>query len=234
VATALDLLSGALRAISSLSPGEAVEGEEADQARAALNSMLAGWGAAGGMAPARTLESFSIAQGVNSRTVGATGQLATARPDFVHDAYLRDAGGTDCPLDARMTSSEYNAIPVKTLSGRPLRLFYDAQYPNGVIYFDRQTDAAYTLFLDTTKPVAQFSSLSATVDLPGEYEEGIKYLLAERLAPEYGASISADLRKLIDDAKKLILRKNTKPKAATFDRAITRRTHFDVQGGGPW
>lgn len=233
--TADTLVSSALREITSLAPGEAIPGAESEFALSVLNSMLAGWGAAGLMTPARTLENFSISAGVSSRTIGSGAQLNTTRPDFIHDAYLRDSGGNDFPVETDMTAAEYNAMPLKSASGRPWRLFYDPQYPSGVIYFNRQTDAAYTLYLDTTKPFAQFSSLSATVQLPGEYEDGITYLLIERLAPKYGFPISADTRTLIERARKLIMRKSLKPKAASFDAALTnRQAGGNVQPDGIW
>lgn len=100
--TANQLLSSTLQLISSLSPGESIPGQESDEALTALNRMLAGWGAEGLMPPCRTLEQFSLAAGVGSRTVGATGQLVTVRPDAILDAYIRDSSGQDAPVDHTM------------------------------------------------------------------------------------------------------------------------------------
>jgi hypothetical protein len=145
------------------------------------------------------------------------------RPDEVTDAFLRDSGG-DTPLRP-MTQAEYNALYRKADGGKPERLFYDPQSPSGVLYFDSATDAAYTLFLESLKPVNQFSTLQTSMTLPGEYEEAIKYQLIDRLAPEYGFPIQpgSRLERLIDRSQKRITSKNAKRKVAAFDSALTAR-----------
>ena len=233
--TAHTLVAGALRAVSSLSPGEGVPGEEAENALAVLNRMLKAWSASNLMAPCRTLESFPLAAGVSSRTVGPAGQLATGRPDYVTDAFLRDAGGSDSPLRP-MSKKAYNAIPSKTAGGTPARYYYDPQFPLGVLYFDCATGQAYTLFLESTKPVNQFATLQTDMALPGEYEEAIVYLLAQRLAPEYGFPIAAnpDIALLVRQAEEFIRRKNVAPVEAGFDAGIGPRGRFDINTGGAW
>ena len=229
--TANQLLSATLQLISSLSPGESIPGQESDEALTALNRMLAAWSAEGLMPPCRTLESFPLAAGVGSRTIGASGQLVTTRPDVILDAYLRDSSGQDEPVDHTMTEGEYNAIRSKSQTGKPARLFFDPQFPNATLYFDCVTDQAYTLFLSTLKPVNQFPTVQTAMTLPGEYEETIIYLLAERLAIPYGFAIPPDLRKLIEDARRRIKRKNVRPKVATFDPAVVGAQPFNAFAG---
>lgn len=231
--TGTDLVSGALRLISSLTPGEAIPGQEAGDALATLNMMLAGWSAESLMPPFRTLENFSIAAGIASRTIGSGAQLNTARPDRITDAYLRDSSNYDFPVDVTMTSGEHNAIALKSNTGRPKRLYYDPQYPNGTIYFDYTTDAAYTLYLESLKPVNQFTTLATTLDMPGEYAKAIKYLLADELSIEYGFTIQpgSRLEKLIEDSRDMIMRKNAKPILTTYDPALTGAPAFDINSG---
>lgn len=229
--TGTDLIAASLRVISSLTPGEPVPGQEEGDALATLNRMLAGWSAKNLMPPFRTLESFSLSQGQGSWTIGSGAQIDASRPDAINDAYIRDSAGYDTHIDVRMTADEYNAIGLKNTSGRPRRLFYDRQYPNGVLYFDRYTDAAYTLFLDTTKPVNQFATAAATMVMPLEYEEAIVYLLAERLAPEYGFTITPDIRKLIEDSRSMIMRKNLRRTVARFDAGLGGSRPFNFNAG---
>lgn len=229
-----DLVSGALRVISSLGVGEPIPGEESDYALSVLNMMLAAWSAEALMIPARTLEPFPLVIGQASYTIGAGANFNTSRPDYLTDAFIRDTAGQDSLLDTTMTKEEYNAIPLKTVSAKPARLYYDTQYPNGVIYLDAAPGIQYTLYLESLKPVTQFPTIQSTLNMPGEYQEAIKYLLAERLAPEYGFAITPDIRKLITDAEKRILRKNTKMKVAGFDAALIRPRRFDVNAGRWW
>lgn len=233
MATGTDLVAGALRVISSLSPGEGIPGAEADVCLGVLNSMLAAWSADSLLPPCRTIESFTWTAGQNSYTVGTSGSpsYSTVRPDEVTDAFLRDSGANDYSLDVTMTAGEYNAVPLKTATGRPQRLFYDPQYPNGVIYLDCATDQQYTLFLESLKPVNQFSALASTLVMPGEYQEAIKYLLAERLAPEYGFALTPDIQSLITQARKRLYRKNLRPKASWYDPAFAKPPAFNVYAG---
>lgn len=226
MATANDLVSGALRAATSLSPGEGIPGAESDIALGILNSMMASWSADALMPPYRTLESFTLSTTKNSYTMGQSGSpdVSTVRPDQVTFVFRRDSSNQDYPLDP-YTKEQYNSVPLKSRSDTPRYYFYDTQYPNGVLYLDCKPSAADTLFVESLKPLNQFSSLAASVALPGEYEEAVKYLLCERLSPEYGFPISADLRKLIEDARRRIYRKNARPKAAGFDVALRDRPY---------
>lgn len=220
--TAQTIVSAALRASSSASPGEAIEGGEAENALDVLNRLMRSWSARDLMVPYRTLESFSLPAGTGSRTIGPGAQLDTVRPDEVTGMYLRDSANIDRALDP-MPKEVYNAIPLKNVSAWPLRYYYDNQYPNGIIYFDLVTDRVFTLFLETLKPVNQFATLQTSMALPPEYEEPIIYLVAHRLCVENGYPITPDLAALIEEAEPTIMRKNVKLKRAGFDPALSRR-----------
>ena len=88
-----------------------------------------------------------------------------------------------------------------------------------------------TLFIESLKPVNQFSTLQTAMALPGEYQEAIVYLLAHRLAPQYGATIGPELEALITDAKERIMRKNIRPKAAQFEIPIKNSRFFNIYTG---
>lgn len=227
--TANTLISGALRVVTTVSPGEPIPGEEASNALDVLNAMLAGWSAESLMIPFRTLESFPFVIGKNSYTIGPTGDLVTVRPDSITGLYRRDSNNQDFPLTSG-TQQQYNAIGTKGLGGSPDSYFYDPQFPNGVLYIYPAPSVVQTLFVESLKPINQFSTLQAALSLPGEYQEAIKYLLAERLAPEYGMPISADVRKLIEDSRRRLMRKNSRPRVAALD-AVYARPSFDIRTG---
>lgn len=230
--TATDIISGALYAISSVTPGEAINGSELGYALGVLNNVLAAWSAENLQAPFRTVESFPLTIGKASYTIGQSGtpDFNTVRPDYVTFVWRRDANGLDYWL-IDYTKEQYNSVFQKTLQGLPQWYYYDAQYPNGVLNLYPTDVQADTLFIESLKPIAQFSSTTATMALPGEYFEDLKYSLAERLAPEYGMTISQDLRKLMDDSHKRIKRKNLKPKAANFDLYMLHPRPFNIYTG---
>jgi hypothetical protein len=231
--TANQLIASALQIVTSLSPGEGIPGEEADFALGVLNTMLKAWSAEKLMQPCRTLENFSIAQGIGSRTIGSGAQINTTRPDYVTGAFLRDSGGQDYPINVNMTKEEYNSILNKSNTGRPSRIFFDPQFPNAILYFDVVTAAAYTLYLETLKPFNQFTTLQTEMQLPGEYEEGIIYLLVKRLSVPYGFEIQpgSNLADLIAQAEARIERKNFSMPPAQIDPALCRPPQFDINAG---
>lgn len=228
--TANDIVSGALRAISSIMPGEAIPGGEAEVALGVLNNMLAAWSADNFMPPFRTLESFPLVVGQSSYTIGSGANFSTVRPDYVTYVFRRDSNNLDYPL-APLTKEQYDSVLQKNLSSLPQWYYYDTQYPNGVIYLYPADVQADTLYIESTKPINQFSSLSASMNLPGEYFECLKYQLARRLVPEYGYPISTEMQMLIDESYDRIVRKNSKPKAAVFDQLLVRPKPYSIYTG---
>jgi hypothetical protein len=230
--TGNDLVSGALRVITSVTPGEPVDGQEAANALVVLNRMLKAWSANSLMLPFRTLENFPLVLGQSSYTIGPGANFNTVRPDYVTAAWRRDANGMDFPIEV-IPKELYNPIRLKSLTGLPSQLYYDAQYPSGVIYLYATEMQLDTLYLESLKPVAQFTTLQTVMNLPGEYEEAIVYLLAQRLAPEYGFSIASnpDIAELVRQAGTFIKRKNTKIKPAGFDPALQRPQPFNIYNG---
>lgn len=228
--TANALISSALAVICSLSPGEPIPGGDASNALAILNMMLAAWSADSLMPPFRTLESFPLIAGQSSYTIGPSANFNTVRPDYISGAWRRDSNGLDYILE-QLPKERYNAIWQKSIQGIPYQFYYDDQYPVGVIYLYPTDIQADTLFIESLKPLNQFSTLNTIMNLPGEYEEAIAYLLAKRLAPQYGFPITADIRELMDDAERRIKRKNTKPKPASFDYATRKAQPFNIYNG---
>lgn len=232
---ASDLIAGALRLISSATPGESLNGDEAGTALIALNDLLASWSAQSFMVPFRTIESFPLVAGQQSYTIGSGANFNTTRPDSIGDCYLHDTvSGLDYPMES-MTNDQYNAITLKTIQGIPKWFYYDPQYPSGVLYlYPTSSLASYSVYIDSLKPVAQFSSLSATLALPGEYQRPIKLLLAENLSIEYGFPLDQTLSSQIADAKKMIRSKNAQRVVASFDPALSSRPLFNIKTGGAW
>lgn len=220
MATANDIISGALQTITSLQPGEAVDGSEAGAALSVLNAMLGSWSAQSLLPPFRTLESFPLTIGKEKYTIGTGGDFNTERPDEVTFIFTRE-NGTDTPLNS-ITREQYYAIGSKTQAGDPACWFYDQQYPLGALYLYPAPAATDALFIESIKPVPQFPTLQSTLVMPGEYVEFIQFQLMRRLAPRYGYDISADanLTDLITESERLIKARNVNPVVASFDAGL--------------
>lgn len=232
--TAQDIVTGALRLISSTTPGEAIPGDEINNGLVVLNQMLASWSTDNLMIPYRSLDAFSLVVGQKSYTIGTSGMvnINSVRPDYITDAWLTDTlSGIDYPINF-YTSQQYEDIPLKSIQSIPRWLYYDTQYPNGVInIFPTASATTYTLNIQSTKPIMQFATINSSMILPGEYFKAMRYLLADELATEYGFSIAADLAEKIKEARRMIKRKNTKNTVATFDAALNSRPFFSILTG---
>lgn len=235
--TANDIISGALRLISSSTPGEPIPGDEVNNGLVVLNQMLSSWSCDNLMIPFRTVDSLiPTIVGQESYTIGTSGSpnINTVRPDEITNIWLTDTvSGIDYPMSP-YTSAQYEYIPLKNIQSIPRWYYYDTQYPNGVIYiFPVSSATTYCLNIESKKPIMQFSTLTSTMNLPGEYFRAMRYLLADELAPEYGYNIQpgSKLDENIKESRKMIKRKNTKNTVATFDAALSNRPFFSILTG---
>lgn len=182
------LIKSSLRAIGAIATGETPSAAEMADGLEALNMLLKLLSAKPStMVYAITKDSFALAAGTASYTWGTTGTWNTARPARVQGAFVRDANGSDHHVGL-IGEGQYRGFSLKSNSARPDKLFYNPAYPNGTAYVYPTPAAVETIHLDSLKPLTTFTSLIATIELPGEYEELLKWNLAVRLAPEYGKS----------------------------------------------
>lgn len=224
----IDIISGALRLISSATPGEAINGQEASNALVVLNELMSSFSMEWGLINIPTLESFPLVVGQTSYTIGTGGNFNTVRPDSVFNQWLYDtAAGIRYPLK-QIADNQYNAIPLNTIASIPKVIFYDPQYPLGIIYiYPVASLATYQLNIESYKPMAQFTTLNTVMNLPGEYFKCLKLLLANELAPEYGFPIGQDMKEEINKARDMMKARNFRRVVASFDAALMG----DTRGG---
>lgn len=222
---AQDIIYGALRLISSATPGEAIEGTEANNALVVLNQLTAAFSVEWGLINDVVVETFPLVVGQASYTIGAGGNFNTVRPDTIFNQWLYDTqSGIRYPIK-QLADNQYNAIPLDTIQSIPKAIYYDQQYPLGIIsVYPVAALTTYQLNLESYKPIAQFATLTSTMNLPGEYFKTLKLLLADELAPEYGFEITGKLAENIERIRTLMKARNFKRSVASFDSAINGRT----------
>lgn len=237
--TASTLIGAALRKVSSYTPGQGIDGNELTDCLAELNRMLDSWSNDGFLAPFRTLESFAMVVGQASYTIGSGANFSTTRPDNIMSAFVRDSNNQDYYVTTDLTRDEYDAIPLKTTQGLPSTIYYDKQYANGVIYVYPTAQLAYTIYLDSEKPLTQISSSGTTISLPPGYYDAIVWNLAERLGPDYGMSpVPPEVSQHAAQSLALIRRANNKPAVSNFDPLLSvtptgyvRNTNWNIYNG---
>ncbi|HDY64660.1 MAG TPA: hypothetical protein ENH84_00300 [Phycisphaerae bacterium] len=216
--TANEITDGAYRLCGIRTP----DTDQDTDALLALNEMIALWSADGLTVPYLTRETFTLVQGTPSYTIGSGGTFDTVRPMVIEAAMIRDSDSIDSPVDPRLTQEEYNLVPDKSVQGRPDRLFYDTQYSLGVIYMDPVPEAAHSILLFSRKALTAFASISATMDLPGEYAKALRYNLALDMAPEIPVTLETLVIRTAGAAVNLIRDLNSGPvRWVKLDPALT-------------
>ena len=237
--TALDIISGALRQCSSITPGEAIPGTEAANGLLVLNDMIASWSGESFMPPFKTKTTFTLTQSQQSYQIGTTAaDFVQARPDEIASVYFTDNSNPSNPIDYAgdvcISQDQYNSIALKNVGGIPRWLYYDPQYPNGVMYiYQTAPSAYYTMTCELLMPVAQFTTLSSTLSMPPQYAHAMKMLLADLLAFEYGWQMTQRQIEEVERCRMWIMARNAKREAAVFDPMFRRRGTFSILSGGP-
>jgi hypothetical protein len=240
MATAQDIISGALRQCSGVTPGEAINGDEAGNALSILNDMIGSWSGESFMPPFKTKTTFSLIQGQESYTIGTSGSPSfnQTRPDDISDVYFTDTTNPASPIDYAgdvcMSQDQYNSIALKSIAGIPRWLYYDPQYPNGVMYiYQTAGNPNFTMTCELLLPVAQFTALTSTLSMPPQYNHAMKMLLADLLAFEYGYDLSQRQLEEIERCRMWVMARNAKREAAVFDPLFRRRGTYCILSGGP-
>lgn len=209
MANGQSLVNRALRLIGQIPAGEDATPDESDDALEALNAMLETWRNKRLMCFAMQEQSLSLTSGDNSYTIGPAGDLNTTRPVAIEAAWVA-VDGYDHPVRI-IEDKEYALIPDKTQEGGyPEVANYKATMATGTLYVWPVQNTARTMKLLTRVPLSALT-LAGTVSLPPGWEEAIASNLAIRLAPEYEASPSAEVREMARDSMASIKAVNHRP-----------------------
>jgi len=232
MATAQDLIKGAYRSIGVIGRGKTLSSFLGQQGLEALNQMLGMWSTQSFLIPSRTSEDIAIPSFAISFTIGTGGELNTTRPIEIVDGYI-SAGGTDYPLTI-FTLGEFNDITYKNSGNLPGRMWYEPSYPLGKVFFDCKIDDAYTLHIESYKPLSSLATLSTSFSLPEGYEEAIKFNLALRLAPENGKNPSAIVVGLATEGVKMLksVRGRQRIPMSKLDNMLSGNNRYNVINDG--
>lgn len=226
--TANQIITRSMQALGILGRTETPSAGESNDALTAFNAMLDSWSNGEDLLSFVVLErSFTLSVGVASYTIGTGGVVNVARPNDISEAYVRDTGGNNFGMEI-LTRDKWNQIGNRSstiTSQIPDTLFYDPQYPLGVINIFPTPLLAYTLFYDSTQDLVDFASLTSTLSMPAGYERAyVLNLSLELMGVGFPCMLDEkQLTMLINnasDAKANIKRTNTRPVVSDFDDAI--------------
>jgi hypothetical protein len=155
----------------------------------------------------RQFVTITLVAGQGSYTLGPNGTPAIDRPTHVFNLNKKTAQGNEIPM-VSLTRSDWMNLPNKTnSSGVPVQFYYDPQTIDGVLHVWPVPSVGTTdvLIADVDRQLDLMLDNLNDFDLPPQWLEPLAYMLAVRLAPEYGLPIS-ERAKLAEEASNLYSR----------------------------
>ena len=175
--------------------GETPTAEMSQDAKLALNLMLASWSIRNVAILVTAKDALTLSPQQVSYTIGPVGaDFTSARPKKVLLASLEDENQIYTHVDV-IGEDQYILYGDRDIvTGRPNRIFYEATMPNGTFYLYYIPDRQYVLHLSSVKAFLEIPALDAEFDLDEAYLEPIIYGLAVRMAPDFGMVASPDIK----------------------------------------
>lgn len=229
-ATALDLIHKAFVRTTAYAVGETLSDGDAEYGLDSMNAMLDMWSNESLSVFAWLNQSAPLINAQQSYTIGPGGNFNMARPLSIGSrpgtAYVQDFDGNNYPIDV-VQQDDWNLIPNRLVvtSNYPDTLFYDPQFPLGIMNFYPVPNSAYTVFWSSYLPLADLAELATPLVLPPGYVKAIRDNLALELWPEYGSGDPPSL--LVAQAlasKAQIKRINTKQRVVRFDSELGNKS----------
>lgn len=226
-----DLIRLALKKAGVTGVGQTPLGEDTNDAYDELQLMLAQWARKRWLIWHLVDVGFT-STGAASYTVATGGNFNVARPDRLEGAYVRQTNGgqnVDTPLRVLQAREDYARIAVKSVTGMPSHVFYDAAFPTGVLYpWPVPPASIYQLRILLKEALPQFTSLGQSINLPLEYKDCILYNLARRLRTSYRLKPDPEINDLANAALGTIRSANTQIPQLRMPAGLSRGGAYDI------
>src|SRR5215469_8176894 len=202
----LDLVTGTLQKIGVYSPGEQVPDDDAAATLTIINDMLDMWSNESLAVYANVTQSFPMIAGQTTYTIGPGGQINAARPLTILDdpgtAWTVDGGGFKYPARV-VQQAEWNQIAAGNISfvqsTIALLIFYDPQFPLGIINMYPAPASGFTFFFNYRMILSDLT-LAGNLSLPPGYVKAIKDNAAVQAWPYFKADNSTPPANVMRDA----------------------------------
>ena len=228
--TASDILTRSAKALAYLGRTEVLSAGDANDALVCFNALLDSWSNEALMSYVELQRNFPMVAGQQQYTIGTGGNINSTRPYDVTSAFIRDNNSNDYPMQI-FNQDQWDKIGLKTITSQiPDTLFYDSQYPLGIINIFPIPLVNYTVYFNSTTDQVDFTSLTQVLSLPVGYERAFVLNLAlEMMSAGFPCLLQADglaqLRANAAEAKGNIKRANIKEVLAEFDPSIVSKSN---------
>jgi hypothetical protein len=234
MATAGDIINGALRLIGQLAEGEAPSADTAQDSLAAMNQMIDSWNTERLSVFTLQTQEFTWPVGVATRTLGPTGDFVGDRPVYIDSAtYFKDASSGLSYGVKLVNEAQYNGIALKTVtSSYPQVLFAKNTYPNTTLTVYPVPTKPLQWYFVSMQELAQPATLGTNLAFPPGYLRAFRYNLAMELAPEFGVEPSGQVMRIAMTSKRNLKRVNNPDDILAMPYAIiSSRRRFNVFTG---
>lgn len=227
MSSTLDIIRGAYQMMGYIAANEKLSGADTELGIRNLNLMLDSWSNESLMCYAVLEQSVVLSAGKTAYTVGPNGDVDGPRPIKLRDGYgaarIEDSNNNNYWVSV-VQKDRWNLVsnrgPTVT-SDIPNTLFYDPQYPLGIINVWPTPTQAMTLFWDSYLALPDMPTTSTDLLLPPGYELALQSNLATLLWPFVnGGPVSQVVAAIAAKSKASIKRTNIRLNIARFDRAI--------------
>jgi hypothetical protein len=236
VTTAADLIKTAAQKLGAIESGASLTAEEANDGLNVLNSMLDALSIERRYIYQIQQESFTWTAAATSKTIGASGDFNTTRPERIEEGtFFRDSNNNDYPVMVAENREVYDRITVKSVTSTyPQILFYDKAYPLGVLYVYPVPSGALTLKLNSWKILQSFTALTTAISLPKGYQWMIENNLAIALEPVFQLTAPDSVVRAANKSLAALSRHNSPSMIAAIEAtsAIGSTGHYDIFADG--
>lgn len=224
MATAGDLINGALRLIGQLAEGESPSSETSADALFALNQMLDAWSIDDLIVYTFSAQTFTWPAATSSRTIGPSGADFTgSRPIRLNDAtYFKDTAA-DIAIPVQIINrEEYNSIGSKSASSTyPQFISMLPDSPTATLVVWPVPAGSLQLRLHSMAELSQPAVLATDLEFPPGYLRAFRFNLACELAPEFGKEPPTWVAKIAMNSKADIERINAPMHRLSVPPALT-------------
>jgi hypothetical protein len=210
MATAGDIIKGALRLIGQLAEGEEPSADTAQDSLAAMNQMIDSWNIERLSVYALQDQVFTWPANQVSRTIGPTGDFVGVRPVMVDTStYFKDpTSGLSFGVQL-VNADQYNGIALKSVTSTyPQVLWVNETYPNATLTVYPVPLKDLEWHIVAAQLLSQPATLGTDLAFPPGYLRAFRYNLACELAPEFGVEPSMQVMRIAMTSKRNLKRIN--------------------------
>lgn len=232
-----DVILDAFYELNIYGAGEVLSPEDQKFGEGKLNRLIDNWNAEGQAVYHDVLNTFTLSSSLSPHTIGPSGATWTMSPQRPVKLTAANLVINTMRRPITVHNGEvgwYAGLALPAMSGDPIDVYYEPDWPNGKLYFYPVPSTAYSVELWSRVVLAAVVAAD-TFSLPPGYRDAMTLTLAEALVPAYPNSVvSPDLKTGAAKARARIFANNdVTPRLVTCDAGMpgSRRGGFDYRTG---